>query len=68
MGHGGADRSLRDGVRGNDDQSLLEEMVATGFLSARTKWADIFPLIKDDRRFLNMLGQGGYVRGERAMA
>ena len=41
-------------------QALLDERVASGDLKTRTKWADFFPLIKDDPRLLNMLDQPGY--------
>jgi pre-mRNA-processing factor 40 len=37
----------------------LQELVREGIIVEGAKWKDIFPLIKDDERFLNMLGQSG---------
>jgi pre-mRNA-processing factor 40 len=33
--------------------------VKEGIIIEGAKWKDIFPLIKDNERFLNMLGQAG---------
>ncbi|KAI9024063.1 hypothetical protein DFJ74DRAFT_705791 [Hyaloraphidium curvatum] len=38
---------------------LLQDLVERGVLTTTTKWKQIFPVIKDDPRYLHMLGQGG---------
>nr|GAT60860.1 predicted protein [Mycena chlorophos] len=40
-------------------KSVLEELVASGQIKARTKWKDVYPLFKSDERYLNMLGNPG---------
>jgi len=37
----------------------MQELVREGIIIEGAKWKEIFPLIKDDERFLNMLGQAG---------
>ena len=37
----------------------MQELVKDGIIIEGTKWKEIFPLFKDDERFLNMLGQPG---------
>lgn len=39
--------------------ALLQELVKEGIIIEGTKWKEIFPLLKDDERFRNMLGQSG---------
>ncbi|CCX34295.1 Similar to Pre-mRNA-processing protein prp40; acc. no. O14176 [Pyronema omphalodes CBS 100304] len=38
---------------------LLNELRTKGDIRAGTKWKQVYPLIKDDERYQNMLGQGG---------
>ncbi|KAK9898497.1 hypothetical protein P389DRAFT_193530 [Cystobasidium minutum MCA 4210] len=38
---------------------LLEELKSNGQIKAGTKWKDVFPLIKEDERFTNMLSNPG---------
>ncbi|KAJ7227056.1 hypothetical protein GGX14DRAFT_417967 [Mycena pura] len=38
---------------------LLEELVASSQIKARTKWKDVYPLFKSDERYLGMLGNPG---------
>lgn len=38
---------------------LLQSLVEQGVLTTTTKWKTVYPLIKDDPRFLAMLGQPG---------
>lgn len=40
-------------------QGLLNELRTKGDIRAGTKWKQVYPLIKDDERYQNMLGQGG---------
>jgi pre-mRNA-processing factor 40 len=57
-----ADRAKKHRVeRKNRDafMSLLNELQESGKLKAGTKWKDIHGDIKDDGRYLAMLGQGG---------
>ncbi|KAF3909812.1 hypothetical protein ABW21_db0202393 [Orbilia brochopaga] len=39
--------------------TLLEELQASGKIRSGCKWKEIHPLIKDDERYDNMLGQSG---------
>lgn len=39
--------------------ALLEDLRKEGKIQAGTKWSSIFPLIKEDQRFLEMCGQPG---------
>ncbi|KAF2108552.1 hypothetical protein BDV96DRAFT_504458 [Lophiotrema nucula] len=48
------ERKNRDAYR-----DLLAELTKAGQLKAGSKWKDIHGLIKDDPRYLNMLGQNG---------
>jgi pre-mRNA-processing factor 40 len=48
------ERKNRDGFL-----ELLDELRESGAIRAGTKWKDIHPTIKDDPRYLAMLGQGG---------
>jgi pre-mRNA-processing factor 40 len=57
-----ADRAKKHRVeRKNRDafMSLLNELRESGKLKAGTKWKDIHDSIKDDGRYMAMLGQGG---------
>ncbi|KAK9448763.1 uncharacterized protein V1518DRAFT_418161 [Limtongia smithiae] len=38
---------------------LLDEFVRSGKISVETRWMDLYKEIKDDERYLRMLGQGG---------
>ena len=40
-------------------QGLLQELVQEGKIKARTKWKEIYPLFKEDNRYLDMLGNPG---------
>ncbi|KAI9686092.1 MAG: hypothetical protein M1822_004075 [Bathelium mastoideum] len=40
-------------------KSLLRDLKANGQIKAGAKWMDIFPLIENDHRFADMLGQTG---------
>jgi pre-mRNA-processing factor 40 len=40
-------------------QELLNQLREQGELNALTKWKTIYPMLKDDERYLNMLGQSG---------
>jgi pre-mRNA-processing factor 40 len=48
------ERKNRDAFRG-----LLDELRDSGVLKAGTKWKDVHGTIKDDGRYMAMLGQGG---------
>jgi pre-mRNA-processing factor 40 len=37
----------------------LQELVDSGKIVARTKWKEVYPLFKDDERYINMLGNPG---------
>lgn len=39
--------------------ALLQELRKKGHINPKTKWMDIHPLIKDDEKYTNMLGQPG---------
>ena len=54
-------RALRRKERQNRDefQALLLEMKNERSIHAKSKWKDLYPLIKYDPRFSNMLGQLG---------
>lgn len=39
--------------------ALLSDLRSSGKIAAGGKWMNIFPLIKDDSRYLSMLGQSG---------
>ncbi|KAK6335598.1 hypothetical protein TWF696_002365 [Orbilia brochopaga] len=39
--------------------TLLDELQANGKIRSGCKWKEIYPLIKDDERYDNMLGQSG---------
>lgn len=38
---------------------LLNDLRSKGDIRAGTKWKHVYPLIKEDERYLNMLGQPG---------
>lgn len=40
-------------------KALLQELVKLGAIKARTKWKEIYPLFRDDERYLSMLGNPG---------
>ena len=40
-------------------KALLQELVDNGTIKARSKWKEVYPLFKDDERYLNMLGNPG---------
>lgn len=40
-------------------QALLQDLVKIGAIKARTKWKEIYPLFRDDERYLSMLGNPG---------
>ncbi|KAH9479534.1 Pre-mRNA-processing protein prp40 [Psilocybe cubensis] len=40
-------------------KSLLHELIESGALKARTKWKEVYPLFRDDNRYLDMLGNPG---------
>jgi len=40
-------------------QTLLHELVQSGVLKARTKWKDVYPLFREDPRYLDILGNPG---------
>ncbi|CCH45165.1 Pre-mRNA-processing factor 40 B [Wickerhamomyces ciferrii] len=48
------DRKARD-----EYKALLAELKETGLLRADTKWSDVFSLIKEDDRFIGLLGRMG---------
>jgi len=48
------ERRGREGFR-----ELLQELVGAGEIKARTKWKEVYPLFKDDARYLDLLGYPG---------
>lgn len=38
---------------------LLKDLKAEGIIKAGTKWANIYPLVRDEPRYLSILGQSG---------
>ena len=40
-------------------KTVIENLVNTGKIHAKSKWIDVYPLIKDKPAFLDMLGQSG---------
>ncbi|KAF9054471.1 hypothetical protein BJ165DRAFT_1439062 [Panaeolus papilionaceus] len=40
-------------------KALLHELVEAGTIKARTKWKEVYPLFKDDTRYVDMLGNPG---------
>ena len=38
---------------------MLAELVDAGTITARTKWKEVYPLFKEDERYLNILGSPG---------
>lgn len=40
-------------------QALLNDLRSKGEIRAGSKWKQVYPLFKDDERYLNMLGQTG---------
>ncbi|KAK7056267.1 U1 snRNP protein [Paramarasmius palmivorus] len=40
-------------------KDLLQGLVDSGKIKARTKWKEVYPLFKDDERYINMLGNPG---------
>ena len=50
---------LRQYIFNNTSQELLEKLRSEGNIRAGTKWMHIHPLIRDDPRYTNMLGQSG---------
>jgi pre-mRNA-processing factor 40 len=49
-----AERKHRDGFK-----ALLAELQASKLINAKTDWMEIYPHIKDDTRYQDMLGQPG---------
>ncbi|KAJ7052574.1 hypothetical protein C8F01DRAFT_1170468 [Mycena amicta] len=39
--------------------TILDELVSSGQIQARTKWKDVYPSFKSDERYLNLLGNPG---------
>ncbi|TRM60774.1 hypothetical protein BD626DRAFT_549493 [Schizophyllum amplum] len=48
------ERKAREGFR-----NLLQELVTNGTIKARSKWKEVYPVFKDDIRYLDMLGNPG---------
>ncbi|EMD38842.1 hypothetical protein CERSUDRAFT_112571 [Gelatoporia subvermispora B] len=48
------ERKAREAFR-----SLLQELIESGHLKARTKWKQIYPRFSDDSRYLDILGNPG---------
>lgn len=48
------ERKAREAFRG-----LLQDLVATGKIKARSKWRHVYPTFASDQRYLNMLGKPG---------
>ncbi|KAK9729278.1 U1 snRNP protein [Basidiobolus ranarum] len=48
------ERKNRDAVR-----ELIDSSIKSGQITARSRWQDFYPLIKDHAFFINMLGQPG---------
>lgn len=48
------ERKAREGFR-----ELLQGLVESGEIRARSKWKDVYPLFKTDERYLSMLGNPG---------
>jgi FF domain len=48
------ERHIRDGFR-----SLLKEYKDAGVIGFKSKWKDLYPMIKGDERYTNMLGNPG---------
>jgi pre-mRNA-processing factor 40 len=48
------ERQCRDGF-----SELLHDLRSQGKLKANTKWKDVLPLVENDPRYVNMLGQAG---------
>ncbi|KAJ3556676.1 hypothetical protein NM688_g1891 [Phlebia brevispora] len=40
-------------------QDLLRGLIDSGKIKARSKWKEVYPLFKDDKRYLDMLGKPG---------
>ncbi|KAF7327836.1 hypothetical protein MKEN_00363400 [Mycena kentingensis (nom. inval.)] len=40
-------------------KAVLDELVASGKIKARTKWKEVYPLFRSDDRYLEMLGNPG---------
>ncbi|KAJ3720988.1 hypothetical protein F5878DRAFT_617261 [Lentinula raphanica] len=40
-------------------KELLQSLVASGDIKARSKWKNVYPKFKDDDRYINMLGNPG---------
>ncbi|TFK39920.1 hypothetical protein BDQ12DRAFT_628985 [Crucibulum laeve] len=40
-------------------KALLQDLMTTGAIKARTKWKEVYPSFRDDNRYLNMLGNPG---------
>ncbi|KAF7770901.1 hypothetical protein Agabi119p4_6875 [Agaricus bisporus var. burnettii] len=40
-------------------KALLQELIDNEKIKARTKWKEVYPIFKDDDRYLNMLGNPG---------
>lgn len=38
---------------------MLQSLVASGKIQARTKWKEVYPSFRDDERYLSMLGNPG---------
>ncbi|KZT65748.1 hypothetical protein DAEQUDRAFT_768584 [Daedalea quercina L-15889] len=48
------ERKAREAFR-----DVLQELVRSGHIKARTKWKDVYPAFADDPRYLNILGNPG---------
>jgi len=48
-----------DRIARDEYKSLLSELKEAGLLRADTKWPEVFQLIKDDDRFIGLLGRSG---------
>lgn len=40
-------------------KAVLHELTQSGAIKARTKWKEVYPLFRDDERYLDMLGNPG---------
>lgn len=49
-----SERKVRDGFR-----DLLKENVKSGIITPKSKWKDLYQKIKDDTRYIQMLGNNG---------
>ncbi|KAI0028675.1 hypothetical protein K488DRAFT_58019, partial [Vararia minispora EC-137] len=42
-----------------DTQELIQELIQSGKIKARTKWKDVYPSFSTDQRYLDLLGKPG---------